>query len=53
MVGLLLALVFNLALMEMCLVPLQIKTEKLVTHTHQIQVKIESASTLVMQVAQR
>ena len=53
MVGLSLGLVFNLALTEMYLVPLQIKKEKPVTHTHQAQVKTESVFMLVMEEAQR
>jgi hypothetical protein len=53
MVGLSLGLVFNLALMEMYLVPLQIKKEKPVTHTHQAQVKIGSVFMLVMEEVQR
>jgi hypothetical protein len=49
MVGLLLGLVFNLALMEMYLVPLQIKKEKPVIHTHLAQVKIPSVFMLAME----
>ena len=53
MVGLSLGLVFNLTLMEMYLVPLQIKKEKPVTHIHLAPVKVPLEFMLVMEEVQR
>ncbi len=48
-----LGLIFNLTLMEMYLVPPQIKKEKQVIHIRQTQAKIVLVFMLGMEVAQR